>query len=228
MPFRRCNVKGYISWKNIANQGDDPLYHRRPTQTIPLDIGSIFITLCRMFLFFFCFLSTQHLCIIDSKLKDVLSQIDFCKSISVCRSNGKMIIGPLFTVAVYLTWSSFFFCFEMNKFKFRYNDFLCVYVVVKVSIAFYITIMIFCGVHLSWSISWNLQLNVRNKSAAAECYIRTEVCLEGSVNFMISIIHLLYISLKCLPFRKFWIEHVGASVVIRCLNLNINEHGFLY
>lgn len=25
-----------------------------------------------------------------------------------------------------------------------------------------------------------LQLNVRNKSAAGECYIRTEVCLEGS------------------------------------------------
>lgn len=30
------------------------------------------------------------------KLKDVLSQMDFCKSTSVWKSNGKMIIGPLF------------------------------------------------------------------------------------------------------------------------------------
>lgn len=40
-----------------------------------------------------------------------------------------------------------------------------------------------CGswnyLHKFFFISLNFQLNVRNKSAAGECYVRTEVCLEG-------------------------------------------------
>lgn len=47
--------------------------------------------------------------------------------------------------------------------------------------------------HLSFSIAWNLQLNVRNKSAAAECYIRTEVCLEGCAK-LDKLTHLLFLS----------------------------------
>lgn len=35
-----------------------------------------------------------------------------------------------------------------------------------------------CNKTLTVSLS-HLQLNVRNKSAAGECYIRTEICLEG-------------------------------------------------
>lgn len=91
--------------------------------------------------------------------------------------------------------------FKMNSFKFRYKWLVCVYVSVRASMAFHIIKMKICWIlHLSCSVSLNLQLNVRNKSAAAECYMRTEACLEGFVNSMISILHFLYISLKSLPF----------------------------
>lgn len=57
-----------------------------------------------------------------------------------------------------------------------------------------------------------MQLNVRNKSAAAECYIRTEVCLEGcnkyfwSIQLLINKLYLGLTSYKCFLMLYLWME----------------------
>lgn len=89
---------------------------------------------------------------------------------------------------------------------------------------------VLAGLHCVW-----FQLNVRNKSAAKECYIRTEFCLEGLYN--LNWLHLywqLYISLKhpfvvspsfvwwcdeLTIFSAFYLEQLTAFAKVSCSQL---------
>ena len=128
--------------------------------------------------------SWTYLLMLVGKVGDISFQIILERLISICNSliNIRHLISFLAYILWWLStcvWSSVLWFFivkpRFSSFKF---PLVCVYVFTFIY-SFDKPVWVWEHLSLLWSIEWNLQLNVRNKSAAAECYIRTEVCLEG-------------------------------------------------